>query len=66
LSREADFGQFFHPTFSILELCMRLGPDHGQPQQGLEFGEYLDGLYGYESSGDNKTKVREYFTGSRV
>jgi hypothetical protein len=47
LSREADFGQFFHPTFSILELCMRLGPDHGQPQQGLEFGEYLDGLYGY-------------------
>jgi RNA polymerase sigma-70 factor, ECF subfamily len=26
---------------------MRLGPDHGQPQQRLDFGEYLDGLYGY-------------------
>ena len=26
---------------------MRLGPDHGQPQQGLDFGDYLDGLYGY-------------------
>ena len=26
---------------------MKLGPDHGQPQQGLDFGEYLDGLYGY-------------------
>lgn len=26
---------------------MRLGPGHGQPQQGLDFGEYLDGLYGY-------------------
>ena len=26
---------------------MRLGSDHGQPQQGLDFGEYLDGLYGY-------------------
>jgi RNA polymerase sigma-70 factor, ECF subfamily len=26
---------------------MRLAPDHGQPQQRLDFGEYLDGLYGY-------------------
>jgi RNA polymerase sigma-70 factor, ECF subfamily len=26
---------------------MRFGPDHGQPQQRLDFGEYLDGLYGY-------------------
>ena len=26
---------------------MRLGPDHGQLQQRLDFGEYLDGLYGY-------------------
>jgi len=27
---------------------MRLGPNHGQPQQQrLDFGEYLDGLYGY-------------------
>ena len=26
---------------------MRLGPDHGQPQPRLDFGEYLDGLYGY-------------------
>ena len=26
---------------------MRFGPDHGQPQQKLDFGEYLDGLYGY-------------------
>ena len=26
---------------------MRLGPDHGQPQQRLDLGEYLDGLYGY-------------------
>jgi RNA polymerase sigma-70 factor (ECF subfamily) len=34
-------------NFSILELCMQLGPDHGQPQLGLDFGEYLDGLYGY-------------------
>src|SRR5215472_8836525 len=27
---------------------MRLGPNHGEPpQQRLDFGEYLDGLYGY-------------------
>jgi RNA polymerase sigma-70 factor, ECF subfamily len=26
---------------------MRLGLDHGQPRQTLDFGEYLDGLYGY-------------------
>jgi RNA polymerase sigma-70 factor (ECF subfamily) len=26
---------------------MRLGPDNGQPQQRLDLGEYLDGLYGY-------------------
>jgi RNA polymerase sigma-70 factor, ECF subfamily len=26
---------------------MRYGPDHGQQRQGLDFGEYLDGLYGY-------------------
>jgi RNA polymerase sigma-70 factor (ECF subfamily) len=26
---------------------MRLGSDHAQPQQGLDFDEYLDGLYGY-------------------
>jgi RNA polymerase sigma-70 factor, ECF subfamily len=26
---------------------MRLGLDHGQPQQTLDFSEYLDGLYGY-------------------
>jgi RNA polymerase sigma-70 factor, ECF subfamily len=26
---------------------MRLGPGHGQPQGRLDFGEYLDGLYGY-------------------
>ena len=26
---------------------MKFGPDHGQPQQRLDFGEYLDGLYGY-------------------
>src|SRR5215470_6339677 len=26
---------------------MRLGPDHGQQQQRFDFGEYLDGLYGY-------------------
>jgi RNA polymerase sigma-70 factor, ECF subfamily len=26
---------------------MRLAPDHGQSQQRLDFGEYLDGLYGY-------------------
>jgi RNA polymerase sigma-70 factor, ECF subfamily len=26
---------------------MRLGPDNAQPQQRLDFGEYLDGLYGY-------------------
>ena len=26
---------------------MRLGLDQDQPQQGLGFGEYLDGLYGY-------------------
>ena len=26
---------------------MRLGPYNGQPQQRLDFGEYLDGLYGY-------------------
>jgi RNA polymerase sigma-70 factor (ECF subfamily) len=26
---------------------MRLGPDNGEPQQRLDFGEYLDGLYGY-------------------
>jgi RNA polymerase sigma-70 factor, ECF subfamily len=29
------------------ELCMRLRPVNGQPQQGLDFSEYLDGLYGY-------------------
>jgi RNA polymerase sigma-70 factor, ECF subfamily len=28
-------------------LCMRLGPGYGQPKQSLDFGEYLDGLYGY-------------------
>lgn len=26
---------------------MRLGPGHGEPQQRLDFSEYLDGLYGY-------------------
>jgi RNA polymerase sigma-70 factor (ECF subfamily) len=26
---------------------MRLGPDHGQEQQKLDFGDYLNGLYGY-------------------
>ena len=26
---------------------MRFGPGHGQPQQTLDFGEYLDGLFGY-------------------
>jgi RNA polymerase sigma-70 factor (ECF subfamily) len=26
---------------------MRLAPGHGQSQQGLDFVEYLDGLYGY-------------------
>jgi RNA polymerase sigma-70 factor, ECF subfamily len=26
---------------------MRYEPDHGQQRQRLEFGEYLDGLYGY-------------------
>jgi len=26
---------------------MRLELDHYQPQQTLDFGEYLDGLYGY-------------------
>ena len=26
---------------------MRLGPTNGQPQQRLDFSEYLDGLYGY-------------------
>jgi RNA polymerase sigma-70 factor, ECF subfamily len=26
---------------------MRLEPDHSQPQQRLDFGEYLDGLFGY-------------------
>jgi RNA polymerase sigma-70 factor (ECF subfamily) len=26
---------------------MRFGHDYGQPQQGLDFGKYLDGLYGY-------------------
>jgi RNA polymerase sigma-70 factor (ECF subfamily) len=24
-----------------------MAPDHGQPPQGLDFGEYLNGLYGY-------------------
>ena len=26
---------------------MRYGPDHGQQRQGLDFSEYLDGLFGY-------------------
>jgi RNA polymerase sigma-70 factor (ECF subfamily) len=26
---------------------MRLGPEHGQSQQKLDFGDYLDQLYGY-------------------
>src|ERR1700747_1239884 len=26
---------------------MRLGSNHAQPQEKLDFGEYLDGLYGY-------------------
>jgi RNA polymerase sigma-70 factor, ECF subfamily len=26
---------------------MKFAPDHGQPQQNLDLGEYLDGLYGY-------------------
>jgi RNA polymerase sigma-70 factor (ECF subfamily) len=26
---------------------MRLGTDHGRLQRGLDFSEYLDGLYGY-------------------
>lgn len=26
---------------------MTFRPDHGQPQEGFDFGEYLDGLYGY-------------------
>jgi RNA polymerase sigma-70 factor (ECF subfamily) len=26
---------------------MSLGPAHGQPQQRLDFSDYLDGLYGY-------------------
>jgi RNA polymerase sigma-70 factor, ECF subfamily len=26
---------------------MRYGPDHGRKRQGLEFSDYLDGLYGY-------------------
>jgi len=26
---------------------MRYGPHHGQQRQGLEFSEYLDGLFGY-------------------
>jgi RNA polymerase sigma-70 factor, ECF subfamily len=26
---------------------MKFRPDHGQPQQRPDFGEYLDGLYGY-------------------
>lgn len=26
---------------------MRVGFDHGQPQQGIDFSQYLDGLYGY-------------------
>jgi RNA polymerase sigma-70 factor, ECF subfamily len=26
---------------------MRYGPDHGQQRPGLDFSEYLDGLYGY-------------------
>lgn len=34
-------------NFSSLELFMRLGPDRGQQQQRLDFGEHLDGLYGY-------------------
>jgi RNA polymerase sigma-70 factor, ECF subfamily len=29
------------------ELCMRLGPVNGQPQERFDFNEYLDGLYGY-------------------
>jgi RNA polymerase sigma-70 factor, ECF subfamily len=33
----------FHPGAR----CMRHGPDHGQRLQRLDFGEYLDGLYGY-------------------
>ena len=26
---------------------MKFGPDHGQPHQSLDLGQYLDGLYGY-------------------
>jgi len=26
---------------------MKFGPDHGQPRQSLDLGQYLDGLYGY-------------------
>jgi RNA polymerase sigma-70 factor (ECF subfamily) len=26
---------------------MSLGPANGHPQQRLDFGDYLDGLYGY-------------------
>src|SRR5215469_9204969 len=33
--------------YSISELCMKLRPDHGQPHQSLDLGQYLDGLYGY-------------------
>jgi RNA polymerase sigma-70 factor, ECF subfamily len=32
---------------SSLEYCMRFRPNIGHPQQKPDFGEYLDGLFGY-------------------
>ena len=26
---------------------MKFGPDHGEPHQSFDLGQYLDGLYGY-------------------
>ena len=38
---------------------MRSGPDHGQLQERLDFGEYLDGLYGYAMALSRNTAEAE-------
>jgi RNA polymerase sigma-70 factor, ECF subfamily len=38
---------------------MRFGPDHGQQELRLDFGEYLDGLYGYAMTLSHKSTEAE-------
>jgi RNA polymerase sigma-70 factor, ECF subfamily len=56
-STSNGYGRFVES--SISGFCMRSGPSKGQPHTRLDFGEYLDGLYGYAMALSRNTSEAE-------